>query len=103
MTAPISLLAMSILEEIAELRFVDAGRHPQLPLAVRKLAPEVVALPASKRPAHSRLREVWGPAKLAARVRKAAVGVVAGAPGEHGAHLRLAQLRSHQVVELGIW
>lgn len=45
MTAPVSLFAVTTLEEIAELCLVDARRDPQLLLTMGKFTRVVVALP----------------------------------------------------------
>lgn len=67
---------------------------------MRKLAVAVAALTTSEHSANRSLREIWRRAQLVEVVRKSALGVVARTPLEHCAHLCLAQLRCHKMVQL---
>jgi hypothetical protein len=87
--APVALLAIASLKEVANLCLVDALCHPQVDLPMREVAILVIAATSQEGPAKLRLLQVWCRPQFRFRVSIPAVRRSTFATLEEGTHLGL--------------
>jgi hypothetical protein len=97
--ATITLPAMALRMEVAQLRFIYLTSASQLLLPMSKSTLVICALTFRKGEAHLRLRQVGRYTQLRCGVGETALFVLALATSEHCAQLRFIQLRSDHVIE----
>jgi len=89
MIAPIALLAISTLKEIADLGLVDTLCDTKIGLAMCEIAVLIVAPARKEGPAELRLLEIWWQAEFRCGVRVSAIRRGTLATLEEGTHLGL--------------